>query len=157
MRVLLVASANGKIDVAGRSFSWKANFNEFTVSTSTSYGKKFSRSDIQLSRLGTWISMNQRFLRVFPEQQICKPKLVYQARTYGYLYLVPLYLYLPSCYRGFQAYKRSTSSIEVAFQDGLRLTVDFRRKSWPYCRLSSKNLTNCRQLFYSKKNRNCCN
>ena len=49
------------------------------------------------------------------------------------------------------------SSIEVAFQNGLRLTVDFRRKSWPYCRLSSKNLTNCRQLFYSKKNRNCCN
>jgi hypothetical protein len=40
VRVLLVASANGKIEVAGRSFSWKANFNEFTVSTRTWYGKK---------------------------------------------------------------------------------------------------------------------
>jgi hypothetical protein len=32
VRVLLVASANGKIDVAGRSFYQKANFNEFAVS-----------------------------------------------------------------------------------------------------------------------------
>ena len=32
MRVLLVASANGKIDVAGRSFYRKANFKEFAVS-----------------------------------------------------------------------------------------------------------------------------
>ena len=35
--------------------------------------------------------MNQRFLRVFAEPQICKPKLVYQARiNYLYLYLVPV-------------------------------------------------------------------
>ena len=35
--------------------------------------------------------MNQRFLRVFAEPQICKPKLVYQARiNYLYLYLLPV-------------------------------------------------------------------
>jgi hypothetical protein len=49
------------------------------------------------------------------------------------------------------------SSIKVAFKNGLRLTVDFRWKSWPKCRLWFQKLTDCRQLYYSKKKRNCCN
>jgi hypothetical protein len=49
------------------------------------------------------------------------------------------------------------SSLEVAFQNGLRLTVDYFRESWPYCRLWFQKLTNCRQLRSKKKNRNCCN
>jgi hypothetical protein len=49
------------------------------------------------------------------------------------------------------------SSFEVAFQNGLRLTVDFFRESWPYCRLWFQKLTNCRQSRFQKKNRNCCN
>ena len=69
--------------------------------------------------------MNQRFfycrvcasfcelLRVFAEQQICKPKLVYQARTYTCTCTSYLYLYLPSCYRGFQAYNVQAFNVQA--------------------------------------------
>jgi hypothetical protein len=43
------------------------------------------------------------------------------------------------------------TSLEVAFQNGLRLTVDFFRESWPYCRLWFQKLTNCRQSRFQKK------
>jgi hypothetical protein len=93
VRVLLVVSANRKIDVAGRSFSWKANFNEFTVSTSTWYEKKVLK--VRYSAL-TIRNLNPYESKFFYE-------LVYQTclsspYMYPYLYLVPvpvpIYLYL---------------------------------------------------------------
>jgi hypothetical protein len=44
----------------------------------------------------------------------------------------------------------SLPSIEVAFQNGLRLTVDFSRESWPYCRLCFQKLTILSTIWFQK-------
>ena len=91
MRVLLVPSANGKIDVAGRSFYRKANLQlQWICSQCVVQKKKFSRSDIQLPRLGTWIRMNQRFFTSFANKEICKPHCLSSLYLCLYLYLVPV-------------------------------------------------------------------